>query len=192
MARAHGFVNAEKAESQDICFVPDGDHVGFIAHRLGQGTSAGERAADGLSAAFLPGPIVDRAGKVLGTHRGLIHYTVGQRKGIGVAAPAPLYVFAKDAAANALVVGTADEVLVNGVVARDLNLIAVERLEAPRVVQVKTHYRQRAVEAVAQQTGDDELTVTFAEPQRAAAPGQALVLYDGDVVVGGGTIVGCC
>lgn len=198
VARTHGFVNAEKAESQDICFVPDGDHVGFIAHRLrsmiGSGgiDAKGSGEAESLPAAFLPGPIVDRSGKVLGTHRGLIHYTVGQRKGIGVAAPAPLYVFAKDAATNALIVGMADEVLVKGVVARDLNLIAVERIEEPCVAQVKTHYRQRAVEAVVRQTGDDELTVTFAQPQRAAAPGQALVLYDGDVVIGGGTIAGCC
>lgn len=189
LAREHGFVNADKAESQDICFVPDGDYVGFIQHRL-------ELPSDGDAAkvppAFRPGPIVDRAGRVLGTHRGLIHYTVGQRKGIGVAAPAPLYVFAKNAEANTLVVGAADEVQVYTVTARDINLIAVERLEGPCSVQVKTHYRQRPVAAVAEQTGDDKLTVTFAEPQRAAAPGQSLVLYDGDVVVGGGTIVGCC
>ena len=132
--------------------------------------------------------IVSREGKVLGEHKGLIHYTVGQRKGIGVAAPEPLYVFAKDAAANRLVVGTAAEVQVREVTARDVNLIAVERIEAPRAVTAKTHYRQRPVAATVEQTGDDELRVVFDEPQRAAAPGQAAVLYDGDVVVGGGTI----
>ena len=199
VARAHGFMNAEKAESQDICFVPDGNHVGFIARRLGLAgsglaTEAGASSPEqgiALPAAFRPGPIVDRAGKVLGTHRGLIHYTVGQRKGIGVAAPAPLYVFAKDPEANALVVGAAEDVLVSTVTVRDINLIAVERLESSRAVQVKTHYRQRPVEAVVRQTGDDELTIAFAEPQRAAAAGQAAVLYDGDLVVGGGTIAGC-
>lgn len=179
-ARERGFATAEKPESQDICFVPDGDYAAFIARHCG-----------GEGDAFQPGEIVDREGRVLGEHRGLIHYTVGQRKGIGVAAAEPLYVYAKDAAANRLVVGTAADVLVAGVEARDVNLIAVERLEGPRRVQVKTHYRQRPVGAVAEQTEADRLTVTFDEPQRAAAPGQAAVLYDGDVVVGGGTIVRC-
>ena len=180
LARERGFVTAEKPESQDICFVPDGDYAGFIARRCG-----------GEGGAFQPGEIVNREGRVLGEHRGLVHYTVGQRKGIGVAASEPLYVFAKDATANRLVVGTAAEVQVRGVVARDVNLIAVERLEGPRTVTVKTHYRQHPVAAVAEQTGADELTITFAEPQRACAPGQAAVLYDGDIVVGGGTIATC-
>lgn len=176
LARAHGFATAEKPESQDICFVPDGDYAAFIGRRCGCG------------AAFEPGEIVNREGKVLGEHKGLIHYTVGQRKGIGVAAPEPLYVFAKDAAANQLVVGTAAEVQVREVTAHDVNLIAVERIEAPCAVTAKTHYRQRPMAATVEQTGDDELRVVFDEPQRAAAPGQAVVLYRGDVVVGGGTI----
>ena len=176
LARTHGFGNAEKAESQDICFVPDGDYAGFIERRCGRGR------------AFEPGEIVNRAGTVLGEHKGLVHYTIGQRKGIGVAAPEPLYVFAKDAAANRLVVGGAVEVQVREIRAHDVNLIADERIEAPRAVTVKTHYRQRPVAAMVEQTGDDELRVVFDEPQRAVAPGQAVVLYDGDVVVGGGTI----
>ncbi|WP_302963800.1 tRNA 2-thiouridine(34) synthase MnmA [uncultured Adlercreutzia sp.] len=176
LARARGFATAEKPESQDICFVPDGDYAAFVERRCGR------------AAAFEPGEIVDCAGKVLGEHAGLVHYTVGQRKGIGVAAPEPLYVFAKDAKANRLVVGTAAEVQVGEVAARDVNLIAVERIEAPRAVTVKTHYRQRPVAATVEQTGDDELRVVFDEPQRAAAPGQAVVIYDGDAVVGGGTI----
>lgn len=212
LARIHGFGNAEKAESQDICFVPDGDYAAFIARRCGVAANDGTarvntarvgeraRAAEGASAAssaaalpaaFQPGEIVDRAGRVLGRHRGLIHYTVGQRKGIGVAAPEPLYVFAKDVVANRLVVGTAADVQVAGVVARDVNLIAVERLEGPRPVSVKTHYRQQPIAATAEQTGSDELRVMFDEPQRAAAPGQAVVLYDGDLVIGGGTIASC-
>ena len=176
LARAHGFVTAEKPESQDICFVPDGDYAGFIEGHCGAG------------AAFEPGEIVNRGGRVLGEHAGLIRYTIGQRKGIGVAAREPLYVLGKDASANRLVVGFKDELLSSGVVACDVNLISGGVLEGPRKVQVKTHYRQRPVPAVAEQTGPDELTVTFEEPQRAAAPGQAAVLYEGDVVLGGGTI----
>lgn len=177
LARAHGFVTAEKPESQDICFVPDGDYAGFIAGRCGADT------------AFSPGEIVNREGRVLGEHAGLIRYTIGQRKGIGVAAREPLYVLGKDAFANQLIVGFKDELLSSGVVACDVNLISGGVLEGPREVQVKTHYRQRPVPAVAEQTGPDELTVTFDEPQRAAAPGQAAVLYKGDIVLGGGTIV---
>ena len=176
LARAHGFVTAEKPESQDICFVPDGDYAGFIEGHCGAG------------AAFEPGEIVNRGGRVLGEHTGLIRYTIGQRKGIGVAAREPLYVLGKDASANRLVVGFKDELLSSGVVACDVNLISGGVLEGPRKVQVKTHYRQRPVPAVAEQTGPDELTVTFDEPQRAAAPGQAAVLYEGDIVLGGGTI----
>lgn len=176
MARAHGFVTAEKPESQDICFVPDGDYAGFIEGHCGAG------------AAFEPGEIVNREGRVLGEHAGLIRYTIGQRKGIGVAAREPLYVLGKDASANRLVVGFKDELLSSGVVTCDVNLISGGVLEGPRKVQVKTHYRQRPVLATAEQTGPDELTVTFEEPQRAAAPGQAAVLYEGDVVLGGGTI----
>ena len=176
MARARGFVTAEKPESQDICFVPDGDYAGFIEGRCGADT------------AFNPGEIVDREGRVLGEHAGLIRYTIGQRKGIGVAAREPLYVLGKDASANRLIVGFKDELLSSGVVARDVSLIGGDAWEAPREVLVKTHYRQRLVPAVAEQTVPDELTVTFDEPQRAAAPGQAAVLYEGDIVLGGGTI----
>ena len=211
LARAHGFVTAEKPESQDICFVPDGDYAGFIEAwcrvRCCEGEAScaspmiggegGPRSAPTESgpknalvgSAFEPGEIVNREGRVLGEHAGLIRYTIGQRKGIGVAAREPLYVLGKDAFANQLIVGFKDELLSSGVVACDVNLISGGVLEGPREVQVKTHYRQRPVPAVAEQTGPDELTVTFDEPQRAAAPGQAAVLYEGDIVLGGGTIV---
>ncbi len=210
LARENGFVTAEKSESQDICFVPDGDHVGFIERRLGRrgvlgaGQPAGASSAsgalsqgeengtsDGSVAAFQPGEIVDLSGRVLGRHRGLIHYTIGQRKGIGVAAAEPLYVFAKDVRANRLIVGFKDDILVRGVVADDINLIAVATLEGPRRVQVKTHYRQVPLPATVEQVAEGELAVTFDDPQRAAAPGQAVVLYDGDIVIGGGTIARC-
>lgn len=176
LARARGFVTAAKPESQDICFVPDGDYARFIEGRCGADT------------AFNPGEIVDREGRVLGGHAGLIRYTIGQRKGLGIAAREPLYVLAKDTAANRLIVGFKDELLSVGVVASDVNFISGDVWQGPREVLVKTHYRQHPVPAVAEQTGVDELTVAFDEPQRAAAPGQAAVLYEGDIVLGGGTI----
>ena len=137
----------------------------------------------------MPGDIVDASGKVLGRHCGLIHYTIGQRKGIGVAAPEPLYVIAKDAAANALVVGPRSELGVHEVFARDVNLISVAALDEPMRVTAKTHYRQKAQpgQAVVE---DGVLKVRFDEPVARPAAGQSLVLYDGDVVVGGGTIEG--
>ena len=193
LAERHAFGNAHKAESQDICFVPDGDYALFIARYLGVEGAAADGAARAGDAcvpeAFLPGDIVDASGKVLGRHRGLIHYTIGQRKGIGVAAPDPLYVIAKDAAANALVVGPRSELGVHEVFARDVNLISVATLDEPMRVTAKTHYRQKAQpgQAVVE---DGVLKVRFDEPVARPAAGQSLVLYDGDVVVGGGTIEG--
>ena len=174
LASSHGFINAGKSESQDICFVPDGDYAGFIARRTG-GT-------------FAPGEIVNRDGKVLGRHCGLIHYTIGQRKGIGVAYSEPLYVYAKDVERNELVVDTDDRSLCTAVEVRDVNFIARERLPHPQAFAVKTHYRQTPRSAMVEQTGEDSILITFEEPQRACAPGQAAVVYDGDTVVCGGTI----
>ena len=180
LAARHGFGNAGKEESQDICFVPDGDYVAFIERSL-----AGEEE---LPAAFEPGPVVDEDGRVLGRHRGLVHYTVGQRKGIGVAAPEPLYVLAKDAAANALVVGPRRALGVREVCAADVNLISVEALEAPLRVTAKTHYRHADAPGWAE-CAEGVLRVEFDEPVARPAAGQSLVLYDGERVVGGGTIL---
>lgn len=184
LAEAHSFGNAHKAESQDICFVPDGDYASFIERYLGFGEGA---AGADVPEAFTPGDIVDVDGKVLGKHCGLVHYTIGQRKGIGVAAREPLYVVAKDAARNALVVGPRSVLGVREVRARDVNLISVAQLDEPVRVTAKTHYRQRAQagEAVME---EGELVVRFDEPVVRPAAGQSLVLYDGDTVVGGGTI----
>lgn len=188
LAAQHGFGNANKPESQDICFVPDGDYVGFIERYTQPGAAGCELAQGGAAAPFEPGDIVDVSGKKRGRHRGLIHYTIGQRKGIGVAAPEPLYVVAKDAARNELVVGPRDTLGVREVHAVDVNLISVESLREPLRVQAKTHYRQTAQPGWAHMDGN-QLTVTFDEPVTRPAAGQSLVLYDGDVVVGGGTIV---
>ena len=174
LAREAGFDNAEKSESQDICFVPDGDYVGFIERRCGR--------------TFGPGPIVDMQGRMLGQHAGIDRYTIGQRKGLGIAAGEPLFVFRKDATTNTLIVGTDEETREKTVRARDVNLISMPSIAAPLRVAAKTHYRMKAQPGWARTEGD-ALVMEFDEPQRAAAPGQALVLYDGDVVVGGGTIV---
>ncbi len=173
LAAEHGFVTAQKPESQDICFVPDGDYAGFIRHRCG--------------AQFEPGPIVDEAGRVLGQHRGLIHYTAGQRRGIGVAAAEPLFVLAKRSEENALVVGPREALMVHDVWASEVNLIAVDALDEPMRVTAKTGYRQTPQPGWAQ-VEDGRLHMHFDEPHTRTAAGQALVLYDGDVVVGGGTI----
>lgn len=174
LAAAHGFINAEKAESQDICFVPDGDYASFIRKRRG--------------VAFEPGDIVNRGGEVLGRHTGLVHYTIGQRKGIGVAAREPLYVFAKDMARNQLVVDTDANTVVTAIEVRDVNFIARERIEAPTRLFVKTHYRQTPRPALVEQVGDRAVKITFETPQRACSPGQAAVVYEGDTVICGGTI----
>ena len=174
LAERNGFINAQKAESQDICFVPDGDYAAFIAARTGN--------------TFEPGNIVNRDGKVLGHHAGLIHYTIGQRKGIGVAAAEPLYVYAKDVERNELVVDTDANTLCSAIEVRDVNLIARASLPQPERFAVKTHYRQTARAALVEQTGATSIRITFEEPQRACAPGQAAVVYDGDTVVCGGTI----
>ena len=174
LAAIHGFINAEKAESQDICFVPDGDYATFIEKRTGT--------------QFEPGDIVNRAGTVLGKHNGLIHYTIGQRKGIGVAAPEPLYVFTKDTARNELVVDTDANTLCTTIEVGDVNWIARTGLNEPGRFTVKTHYRQTARPATIEQTGDVTIRIAFDAPQRACAAGQAAVVYDEDTVICGGTI----
>ena len=173
VAHEAGLGNADKLESQDICFVPDGDYASFIEEHTGE--------------EFVPGPIVDEAGNMLGTHNGLVHYTIGQRKGLGIAAGEPLFVLAKNADTNTLVVGPASSAGVTEVVADDVNLISVEQIDEPLEVEVKVNYRAVPRKALVHMEGE-KLVARFDEPVRAVAPGQALVMYQGDVVVGGGTI----
>ena len=189
LALSHGFINAQKSESQDICFVPDGDYARFIEKRLEEAETRIEGAEGGSPfSAFSEGDIVDREGHVLGRHNGLIHYTIGQRKGIGVAAREPLYVFAKDAIRNELVVDTNANTMCNAIEVRDVNFISRAGLAQPERFVVKAHYRQKARAAIVEQTDNNRLVITFEEPQRACAAGQAAVVYDGDTVVCGGTI----
>lgn len=176
LAAKSGLVNANKDESQDICFVPDGDYARFIEDYTGR--------------SFEPGEVVDVAGNHMGEHLGLIRYTIGQRKGLNLGGGMePLYVVAKDAAQNKLVVGHKEDLLSTHVEADDVNLISDRAWEGARAVQAKVGYRMKA--AAAHAVFDAEhgrLKVDFAEPVRAVSPGQSLVIYDNDVVIGGGTI----
>lgn len=175
IAEEQGLCNARKHDSQDICFVPDGDYAAFVERHTG--------------CPCPPGDILDEAGRVVGRHRGYIRYTVGQRRGLGIAAPQPLYVRGVCPARNTVTVAGAGALYTDTVDARELNWIACDALgERPVRLLAKLRYRQPARWATAWQTGPDTLRVRFDEPQRAPAPGQALVLYDGGTVVGGGVL----
>jgi tRNA-specific 2-thiouridylase len=175
IAEEKQLATAAKGDSQDICFVPSGDYGDFMETYTGKTYPAGD--------------IIDETGRVLGRHRGVIRYTIGQRRGLGVAANTPVYVSAKSAADNTVTLGPETSLYRASLAARDINLIACERLEKPMRVTVKTRYLQTEQPALAEQSGEDELHIEFEKPQRAITPGQAVVLYDGDIVVGGGTIV---
>ena len=175
IAEAQGFINKHKRESQDICFVPDGDYASFISRRSGY--------------TFPKGNIVDLNGKVLGTHNGIIHYTIGQRRGLGISSSAGCYVHAINTDTNEIVVGDDSTLYSDTLFATDINLIAYENLDAPLRAAAKIRYRHTAQPAMVTQLDDDTLKVVFDAPQRAITKGQAVVIYDGDVVVGGGTIV---
>ncbi|MDD6762382.1 MAG: tRNA 2-thiouridine(34) synthase MnmA [Clostridiales bacterium] len=174
IAAEQGFINAKKHDSQDICFVPDGRYADFIEQYTGR--------------EYPGGNFVDMEGNVLGTHKGVIRYTRGQRKGLGLALPKPMYVCRTDLDKNLVVLGDNDDLFSSSLDASDINLMAVERIEQPIRVQAKIRYSQSAADAVVWQTGDDRLHVEFDKPQRAITRGQAVVLYDGETVVGGGVI----
>lgn len=176
LAAEAGFLNAHRQESQDICFVPDGDYAGFIERYAGT--------------AAKPGDFVGTSGQVYGRHRGIIRYTVGQRKGLGLSFPQPMYVCGIDPDKNQVILGEAGELFSDRLTANDLNLIAADGLPSPIRVTAKIRYRHREQPATVVQTGPDELEVRFDQPQRAVTRGQAVVLYDGDTVIGGGTICG--
>lgn len=174
-AAAHGFENAEKPDSQDICFVPDGDYVRFLQGSLGLPNP--------------PGRFLDTQGNPVGTHRGFLRYTIGQRKGLGVAFGEPRYVVSKDAEAGTVTLGGQEDLFSPTLLAEDVNLISLSDLAAPLRVTAKTRYSQAEVPALLEPAGDSRIRLTFDRPQRAVTPGQAAVFYQGDVVVGGGTIV---
>lgn len=176
IAEELGLSNARKGESQDICFVPDGDYMAFLERRHGGPYPAGR--------------FVTVNGDTVGEHRGLPAYTIGQRKGLGVALGRPMFVCAKDPAANTVTLGDPSDLLARACIVEGWNWIADLRLaaEKPRAVQVKTHYRQSPQTATIVPLENGTVRIEFAEPVRAVAPGQAAVAYLGDDVAGGGTI----
>jgi len=180
-ARALGLVTADKPESQEICFIPDNDYRGFLRRRIPE--------------AFRPGPIVDAVGAVVGEHQGLLDYTVGQRRGLGLTSRRPLYVTALDRERNAVVVGGADGLEVDRLWAEQVNLISVPALDGPLAVAAKIRHGHVPAPATIRSLaapGPPRVEVQFETPQRAAAPGQSVVFYQGDLVVGGGVIAPVC
>jgi tRNA-specific 2-thiouridylase len=181
-ARQHNLIGvAEKKESQEICFVPDGDYAGFIDRYL-----EAENATDRLPGT---GEIVDTAGRVIGKHEGIHRYTVGQRRGIGIADEKPLYVVSIEPRKNRVAVGSAEELLSNEFTAAGVNWISLDNPLEPVRADVRVRYRHTAAPATITPLPDARARVLFDEPQRAITPGQATVFYRGDEVVGGGWIV---
>jgi len=179
LARKHGLALAEKPDSQEICFVPGGDYKNFLDAYL---------AEKGEALPVTAGELVTTSGEVIGEHDGIHNFTVGQRKGLGVATGSPLYVLQIKGDSRQVVVGGPEDLLSKTLRARRINLIAVEDLAAPMRVTVKIRHRHEAAPALIEKSGPDEILATFDEPQRAVTPGQAAVFYDGDIVVGGGWI----
>lgn len=174
LAAANGLSNAQKADSQDICFVPDGDYVSFL------------RQYGGVEP--VPGDFLDSEGRVLGRHRGMECYTIGQRKGLGVSANAPLYVLGKDPDRNAVILGEDNRLYTRELTAERVNWLSVPEPDRPLSVTAKTRYSQREAAATVEPLPGGRIRMVFTEPQRAVTPGQAVVFYDGDLVLGGGTI----
>lgn len=174
IAQENGFINAKKHDSQDICFVPNGDYSSFIESYTGKKCE--------------PGNFLDTAGNVLGGHNGLIRYTIGQRKGLGLSFTQPMYVCSKCTHDNTVTLGRESELYSKSLTATDVNLISCETLERPVRIKAKIRYRQAEQWATAKQIDTDKIQIEFDVPQRAISAGQAVVLYSDDVVVGGATI----
>lgn len=175
IAGREGFVNAGKRDSQDICFVPDGDYARFIEQYCKK--------------TFPEGDFVNEEGKVLGRHKGIIRYTIGQRRGLGLALPEPLYVCEKRMDTNKVILGKNESLFHNALTASDLNWIAFEDIKEPVRCKAKIRYKQKEADAVIEKIAEDKVRVRFDEPQRGITRGQAVVFYDGDLVLGGGKIL---
>ncbi len=176
IAASHGFSNASRADSQDICFVPDGDYAAFLERYTGK--------------RFESGDFLDLDGNILGRHAGAVRYTVGQRKGLGIALGKPAYVCRKDMQANTVTLGGNEDLFRSELTAHGINLIAVESIPSPLRVEAKIRYTASPAPATVEQTSKDSFRLVFDTPQRAIAAGQSVVLYDGDTVLGGGVIEG--
>ncbi|MCH5185735.1 MAG: tRNA 2-thiouridine(34) synthase MnmA, partial [Oscillospiraceae bacterium] len=174
LAAECGFVNAAKKDSQDICFVPDGDYAGFIEKYTKK--------------QFPHGDFIDANGNVIGTHSGIIRYTIGQRKGLGVSFGKPVYVCDINSKNNTVTLGDNESLFSKSLIADEINLIACDRLDKPTKLSARIRYSQKEQPARIEQIDETHLRVDFDEPQRAVTRGQAIVIYDGDTVVGGGRI----
>lgn len=179
LARKHGLALAEKPDSQEICFVPGGDYKNFLDAYL---------AEQGDAFPDTSGELVTADGHVIGEHTGIHNFTVGQRKGLGVATGSPLYVLQIKGDTRQVVVGEQDNLYCRTLLTRRINLISVDDLCEPMRVSVKIRHRHEPAAATIEKTGTDEILVTFDDPQRAITPGQAAVFYENDLVVGGGWI----
>lgn len=167
---------ANKPDSQDICFVPDGDYGGFLESYTGEKSEVGN--------------FVDMEGKVLGKHKGIVHYTIGQRKGLGLSLGKPGFVVEIRTGTNEVVIGDNLDTYSFALKAKDLNFMPFEKLEGVMNFTAKIRYGHRPAACQVEMSGEDEMKVRFEDAQRAITPGQAVVIYDGEMVVGGGTIIG--
>ena len=174
IAEENGFVNAKKRDSQDICFIPDGDYAAFLSRYTGKD--------------YPQGDYLDLNGKVVGRHNGAVCYTLGQRKGLGIALGSPVYVCAKDMERNTVTVGPNEALFSSSLLADHWNWFPFEKLTQPLAVTAKIRHSQFEKSAIVYPEADGCARVEFAESQRAVTPGQAVVLYQGDMVIGGGTI----
>ena len=174
IAAEKGFINANKKDSQDICFVPDGDYVGFIERQTG--------------ILLKKGNFIDLDGKVLGEHKGHICYTVGQRKGLGIALGHPAFVIEKDPETNNIVLGDEEHLFKKNVFVKNVNFIPFDNLNGDFKCSAKLRYRHSEQPAIIHPVSETEVVIEFNEPQRAPAAGQSAVFYDGDYLIGGGII----
>jgi tRNA-specific 2-thiouridylase len=173
-AKKLGVPVAQRHESQEICFIPDDDYVGFLRQRIPE--------------VFRSGPIVDHENRVLGQHEGIAHFTIGQRKGMGIAASQPLYVLSIQSDKNTIVIGPSNQLYGDTLLVSQVNLISKDEITKPLKVRAKIRYKHKEAKAFLTPQDTDQILVEFEKPQRAITPGQSVVFYDKDVVVGGGII----
>lgn len=173
-AQKLGLSVAQRHESQEICFIPDNDYVRFLRQRVPK--------------AFRSGPIVDLENRVLGQHEGIAHFTIGQRKGMGISAPHPLYVVSIQSDKNKIVIGPSNQLYEKTLLASHVNSISQAKITKTLEVKARIRYKHKEAKAFLTPQDTDQILVEFEKPQRAITPGQSVVFYDGDVVVGGGII----
>lgn len=174
IALDHNLVSAKRPDSQDICFIKDRDYTNFIEEHA--------------NVVPKPGNFIDTDNNIIGKHKGIIYYTIGQRKGLGLSLKKPMYVIDKQKSNNTVVLGYSNDLFSKELIATNINLISIDKLNQPMRITAKTRYSQKEASATIEMYENDKIKVIFDEKQRAIAPGQAVVFYDNDIVVGGGTI----